>query len=1035
MFSNRRHQQQLQGFLVGLAVTASCTAFFFAPGDEHSSELIAFDWRMRNFNTLEPDPRIVHVDIDDNSVDRIERWPWKRRTMAELIRTVSEFGPRLIMVDFLFSEPEQPYYEDPRLEALPGDDVQIVGEISEANIVHGDLELAEAVRTAGNVIMSTQLDILAPQSPDTLEQRVRSALATDATQSVEALIAELRLPDEPAMRAELERITRRHRLAEAMQLDFTLDESALAERTGIPADDVSAVLAGVKTDVARRRVRDLFQGGRVPDRDEVLSAILGDSRDRRNADRRDVISAYNRQVAIAAIREALPPLAPGLADMLYRASEVVPLLHVLAEAAFDVAAVNFSADPGGSVRRVPILIAGAGAAFPHLGLAAAAHALELDLARVTVERGKEIVIPSKQGEPRRLPLDGNGGLIIHWAGTAKDWREGRDIPHISAAKLMSLAAARRAVNANNIAMRYKLADVVAASRGEFVIASGSDDTQGGRTGFADSAYRRKVAELIELERSLRLARLQGSMSPEELKAADARLASLRAEIEAGEQQAISAVKLTLMELAEIPEDEIAADPQLAADAKRFREAQRLIDEDVTALRRANEAIEREAERVRAELANHIKDKFVFLGFAATAQGDIVTTPIDARTNGVMCHAHVFNAILKNRPIRIVPAWIGVAICLAGGAVVSIITSTQSPRLSLASTLGLMLAFAAANCELLFKRMDIWAPLAAPETCIFLSWAFVTLYRQLTAEREKRLFAKQLGQYTSPIIAAKLAENPQAAQAFKTVQTRDITAFFSDLKGFTTLTEEEDPEVIQHVLNAYLHRMSEVIWSRHGLLNKFMGDGIMAFFNASVDPMEDHPRAAVETSLLAMEELEKLKVEQAGDPAARIFSALEMRVGLASGLAKNGDMGSELKADYTIIGDVVNLAARLEPANKVFGTSIMVSGATRDAVKDHYDFRYLAELQVKGKARTVPVYEVVCRKGQLTEEQKEYIDRFEAGIELYKARKWDECIVHFTRMLARRFDDPGASRYIDACQEFKQFPPDEAWCGALELKEK
>lgn len=91
--------------------------------------------------------------------------------------------------------------------------------------------------------------------------------------------------------------------------------------------------------------------------------------------------------------------------------------------------------------------------------------------------------------------------------------------------------------------------------------------------------------------------------------------------------------------------------------------------------------------------------------------------------------------------------------------------------------------------------------------------------------------------------------------------------------------------------------------------------------------------------------------------------------------------------------------------------------------------------MKGKARTVPVYEVVCRKGQLTEEQQEYIDRFEVGIELYKARKWDECIVHFTRMLARRFDDPGASSYIDACQEFKQFPPDEAWCDALDLKEK
>lgn len=1034
MFSNRRRLQQFQGFLVGLAVTTSCAAYFFGPSDEHKAELIAFDWRMRNFNTLMPDARVVHVDIDDNSVDRVERWPWKRRTMAELIRTVGEFGPRLILVDFLFSEPEAPYYEDPRLEAEPGEDVEIVGAVSDANIVYGDLELAEAIRSAGNVVMSTQFDILPPGAPEPIEARVRRAMAGTVPTDESALRGRLGARDISEAGTDLGRMLLRARAGEQLLSDFTLDEHGLSERLGVPAGEIAAVLAGVKTEIARRRVAELFAGGGAPQREAVLEAVLGEQKDRRNADRRDVVAAYNRQRALEALRKATHPMDAPVARMIYRVAESVPLLSPLAEAASDIAAVNFSADPGGTVRRVPILINDGGRAIAHLGLSAAAHALGLDLGRIEATR-EALVIPGAEGAARELPLDGNGGLIIHWAGTADAWRAGRDMPHISAAKLMSIASARRAMRDNEIALRYRMAEVVAAAAGTFTARAAGPEGDTGKTLHGDAAYRQGAAERAALEAKLRLGSLRGTLGPDEAAALEAQIAGLRAAMEAAEKKAEALVRMTCRDLAEISEEEIAADAQLAADAKRFRGALRILDEDIAALARANAALARDIERTKAELANRLKDKFVFLGFAATAQGDIVTTPIDARTNGVMCHAHVFNAILQNRPIRVAPGWAGVLICLIGGAVVSFITSTQAPRLALLSTLGLMLAYAAVNCEVLFKRLDTWAVLAAPEACVFLSWAFVTLFRQLTAERERRFFSKQLAQYTSPVIAAKLAESPRAAQAFKTVQTRDITAFFSDLKGFTTLSEEEDPELIQHVLNTYLHRMSEVIWSQHGLLNKFMGDGIMAFFNASVDPLEDHARAAVETSLTAMEELERLKADRRADPAARIFAALEMRVGLASGPAKNGDLGSELKADYTVIGDVVNLAARLEPANKVFGTRIMVSGPTRNAVKDHYEFRYLAELQVKGKAQTVPVYEVICRKGQLAPEQKEYTERFEAGVELYKARKWDECIVHFTRMLARRFDDAGASRYIDACQELKQFPPDDDWRGALELKEK
>ena len=241
--------------------------------------------------------------------------------------------------------------------------------------------------------------------------------------------------------------------------------------------------------------------------------------------------------------------------------------------------------------------------------------------------------------------------------------------------------------------------------------------------------------------------------------------------------------------------------------------------------------------------------------------------------------------------------------------------------------------------------------------------------------------------------------------------------------------------MQHVLNVYLERMSVAIWRRRGLINKFMGDGIMAFFNSSVDPLDDHARIACETALDTLSELDTLKREMAGDPAANIFQQLELRMGLAVGDCKNGDMGSELKADYTVIGDVVNLAARLEPANKVFGTRIMISGPLHDRVAGDYDVRYLAELQVKGKKKTVPVYELIGRKGSMDDDERAYVERFEAGVALYKARKWDECIVHFTRLLARRPDDLGAGRYIDACQEMKAFAPEDDWAGALELKEK
>lgn len=993
----RRHPR-LTGALVGLAVMTASLAMLFNTEAGRIAEFWTFDARMRFCNNVLPSTPIVHIDIDNSALERVGRWPWHRQHVAEIIRSLHELGAANIFIDLLLSEPESAYLDDPRIGQFgeSGDPATALGEFTEENYVYPDLELAAAMREAGNVILGMD---------------ARNIRATDGSMA----------------KAEL-----REQMKGLLRKRFTLDEQELAKSLGQPVSEVASIIAGIKTKVAEELVMKLASGKTLPSEESVLTAILGDRKDTQNADRKDVQQAYFTMRGLRAVERSLIRPAAPLGAALHSATELVPPCHRLTDAVATVAAVNFTPDTGGTLRRVPLILKYHDTYVPHMGLAGACRILGLVPEKVTLDGDSTIVIPRSNGDPVRIPLDETGEMVIQWTRTAAHWREGADFRHITAAKLYALVDAKKQLSNNERLRDYKLADVVAVSKGQLKVTTASGPAE---SVHADHAFRKRVNEQLGIARRAHLARLRADSPPDQIAAMERQAAVLLEEIHRDQRQAIAAVQMTCQEIDEIPPDELAKDPAAMEDAKRYRWARDVINNDIARIDAANKSLTDSIAALRAELAPDIKGKHAFIGYAATAEGDIVPTPIDPRTIGVMCHAHVLNGILQDRFIS--PAGRrterGIAILL--GAIVSLVTATRGPRLALLATLGLMLAYGLFVCLVLFKLYGVWFALAAPVTTMFITWAFVTLFRQFTAERDKRMFAKQLSQYTSPIIASRIAENPDAVAAFKTVQTRDMTFFFSDLAGFTTISEKENPEVVQHVLNTYLERMSRVIWSHRGLINKFMGDGIMAFFNPSVDPLENHVSIACETCMATIEELDKLKRDFADDKDARIFEQLSMRIGLSTGLCKNGDLGSELKADYTVIGDVVNLAARLEPANKVFGSCIMVSGAVRNLVKEKFEFRYLAELQVKGKAETVPVYELLCRKGALSDEDRTYVERFEAGVELYKQRKWDECIVHFTRILARRFDDVGASRYVDACTEFKRFPPNDDWNGALELKEK
>lgn len=1012
----RRNRPRLFGFLTGIAVTALCVILWFLFNFGETLELQWLDLRFRRFGNVGRDPRIVHVDIDDNTVDRVGRWPWHRKKTADVIRTIHELGASVIAIDLLIDERQEVRFDDPSLSVNTDVEgpVETEGEIAER--VYDDDELADALYTAGNAFISIHAQTVGPGMPDPVDFRIRRFKEENPEIDVPAVIARLGLENTPEQRLNISRDLLRERITKALLNQFNLTEAQLAGQLNLTSDEVLSVVAGAKKEAANELVARHFQDGSNPTFDVVCRGILGEHAGRRNADRMDVVNAFARQYALATVRVRCRSSDSSARALLQRALEAEPPLVKFINAARGFGAVNFVKDGDGTVRRIPVLIDFRGRLIKHLGFAVACHVLGIRDDRIEITQDGAVTFADpKGGAPFTLPLDRHGQVIINWAADAQRWSEGFDMPHIPVAKLWSIVDARNKIRENEIAIKIRMGKVVKAVKGDRF----------------DKGFRASSRRMNELERALRLARLKREPETPELDAMRKELETLRAQIEMAHANAAKMLRVNCKEIRDqVSTDEIEADPEL----RRFFEAERLLSVEIPEREAKNQELLASIDSVKSDLTPHIKEKIVFLGYAATATGDIVPTPIDPETNGVMCHAHLLNTILQkrflSRPSRLTEILI---VCLFGAAV-AFLTATGGPRLTLLLTLALMLSYSAVVIYL-FRNHDLIVVWPGMLITVFVTWAMVTLFRQLTAEREKRFFAKQLGQYTSPMIAARIAESPEAAQAFKSVQSRDVTCLFTDLASFTSVSEQENAETVQFVLNTYLARMSDVIWRRRGLINKFMGDGIMAFFNASVDPQPDHARNAVAVAVDAFEALEELKSEQAAGPAGPVFQKLRMRAGLASGVCKNGDFGSELKADYTVIGDVVNLSARLEPANKVFGTSVMISGDTRERVADQYEFRYLAELQVKGKARTVPVYEIVCRTGELSEEQEEYIKRFEAGVELYKQRKWDECIVHFTRMLAKKPDDVGAGRYIDACQEMKMFPPDDDWRGALELKEK
>lgn len=382
-------------------------------------------------------------------------------------------------------------------------------------------------------------------------------------------------------------------------------------------------------------------------------------------------------------------------------------------------------------------------------------------------------------------------------------------------------------------------------------------------------------------------------------------------------------------------------------------------------------------RARAQLDGAIRGRLVFIGWNATGSlSDFYPTVVEERTPGVVAHGIVANSVLTGYVVRPLGLWTTALFTLVLGAAAAFLASRTGPRLSFLLALLLSL-FVFATAVALFAA-SFAPPLTTPLVGIFVSWAGVVTMRAVHELREKAQLRKQFGARISPKLFKFLIEHPD--QVSLEGEEKEVTCFFSDLAGFTSISEKLDSRQTVALLNRYMAAMNDELTRREAYVNKFLGDGIMAVWGA----FASEPRQvelACRAALACVNRLGLLTKEL----EAQGLPHLSMRVGIATGVGTVGDCGAppELR-DYTVIGDIANLAARLESANKQFGTRILIDGRTKDLLPDGLLTRPLGHVAVVGQQQATDLHELVAAKGEETAEQCDLIARTTRAIERFRA---------------------------------------------------
>ena len=427
------------------------------------------------------------------------------------------------------------------------------------------------------------------------------------------------------------------------------------------------------------------------------------------------------------------------------------------------------------------------------------------------------------------------------------------------------------------------------------------------------------------------------------------------------------------------------------------------------------------------------NKIVFIGASAQELQDNKLTPFfefDGRKQqmpGVEVHANAFYTILHKLYIYPANSWLVLLVIISLGAIALILSGTLRPIIGLVAGIAFIVGYVAI-CFWIFIQSNIWLPLVFPMVSFSLSYVANIVNKVLVEQREKGRYRKTFQQYVARSVVDSMLNSGELPQFGG--ERKILTVLFSDIRAFTTYSEKYPPEIVVQRLTEYLSSMVDVIFKHGGTLDKFVGDEIMALYGAPYY-YQDHAERACETALDMVAALRKLQKSW----SEKELEYFQIGIGINTGKVIVGNLGSIQLFDYTVIGDEVNLGARLEGANKHYSTTIIISESTYNEVKDKAIVRELDNVRMKGKKRPVKIFELRGMHSLPSIEKDLIIDVYSYALELFKQQKWNYAVKEFRRVL-RYFPSDGPSRvYTLRCLEFIESPPPDNWDGIFEFAVK
>lgn len=425
-----------------------------------------------------------------------------------------------------------------------------------------------------------------------------------------------------------------------------------------------------------------------------------------------------------------------------------------------------------------------------------------------------------------------------------------------------------------------------------------------------------------------------------------------------------------------------------------------------------------------DLREMVEGKLVLVGDTSEMSHDIFETPV-GEVYGIEIIADTVATMMKQQPIRPAPfafeALVMLILLLAFFAV------SQLKKFENLVFLLVIVVYSAINIHFYIYHGLVFS-LSYPLVACFLSMITINLYLFMLERKQKTFIRGAFSQYLSPAVIDMIVKDPDKLKLGG--ERREMTAFFSDIQGFSTVSESLTPEELVQLLNEYLTSMCEVISSYNGTVDKFEGDAIIAFWGAPLDN-PDHARDGCMAALDMQERNIELRKKLREENRPMLYT----RMGINSGPIVVGNMGSATKTDYTMMGDNVNLAARLEGANKFYKTYTMIAENTYKLAEDSIDVRYLDVVRVVGKNEPVKIYQLLAKKNQLAGSMQEVLEHYEKGMNCYKNLNFKDAIMNFENALKLEPEDGPCLTYVNRCKMYLEQPPPKDWDGVFNFTEK